>query len=150
MHANKGDDSGCTGECGEKDEGFKRYLSEGVFRMRFTGYMLGMVYKVHQEALLIYNKYGDQKNTLAVDRMVSASKLSTIAAKSQEHQSYQNDIKNPKLLPMLNPPNYAPYEGGGYKNKDLVSLNELTSCFTRHCKDHSGKAKLQQLRTLCF
>ena len=107
--------------------------------MRFTGYMLCDIYKVHQEALLIYNKQSNKNHVLEVDRSMSAAKLSTVLAKLIEYKSFSEDSKNSKILPMLNAPNYAPFEGGKYKNKDFVSLNELTSCFTRHCKDRSGK-----------
>ena len=95
-------------------------------------------YKVHQEALLIYNKQTENKNELSVDRSVSVAKLTSIEPKSLEYRSFLNDRKDQKLMPMLNPLNYAPYDGGSYREKDLVSLNELRSCFTKNCDPLSG------------
>lgn len=138
LRANKGKNSSCQGECGEKDKEFVNYLSDGIFRIRFTGYMICSFYKVHQEALLIYNKQIENRKELAVDRSVSVTKLTSIEPKSLEYRSFLNDKKDKKLMPMLNPLNYAPYDGGSYREKNFVSLNELKSCFTKNCEPSSG------------
>ena len=117
--------------------------------MRFTGYMICSFFKVHQEALLIYNKRSGNMDKLAVDRSVSATKLSSIEAKSLEHKSFNQDRKNKALMPMLNAPNYAPYEGvNKYKEKDFVSLNELRSCLTKNCMHPSGILLLKHCKTI--
>ena len=100
--------------------------------------MICSFYKVHQEALLIYNKQIENKNELAVDRSVSVAKLTSMEPRSLEYRSFLNDKKDKRLMPMLNPLNYAPYDGGSYKEKDFVSLNQLHSCFTTNCEPLSG------------
>ena len=146
IHANKGKESQCKGECGDRDQSNVDVLSEGVFRIRVTGYMLCTPFKVHQEALLIYNKRDGDKDELAVDRKVSASKLTYLHPKSIEHKSFYVDRVNPKLMPMLNALNYAPLWGTHnarhYHEKNFVSLNELESCATKDCKPHSGDLML--------
>ena len=100
--------------------------------------MICSFYKVHQEAILIYNKQIDNKNELAVDRSVSVAKLTSIEPKSLEYRSFLDDKRDKKLMPMLNPLNYAPYDGGNYTEKYFISLNELKSCFTKNCETLSG------------
>ena len=138
IHANKGKESQCNGECGDRDQPNINVLSEGVFRIRVTGYMVCNPFKVHQEALLIYNKRTGDKDEFAIDRKESVSKLTYLPAKSVEHKSFHVDRKNSKLMPMLNALNYAPYDAGHYQEKNFVSLNELKSCATKGCKPHSG------------
>ena len=111
IHANKGKESQCKGECGDRDQPNIDVLSEGVFRIRVTGYMVCNVYKVHQEALLIYNKRVGDKDELEIDRRASASQLTTLSPKSVEHKSFQVDRVDSKLMPMLNALNYAPLWG---------------------------------------
>ena len=140
LHANKGQGSSeCQGSCGEKNEAHVRYMSEGIFRMRFTGYMVCSVYKVHQEALLIYNKRKETKNQIVVPRSESASKLAVLKALSTEHKTFLEDKRNKKMLPMINPPNYAPHSGSSYKVDGFVPLSDLSSCFGPGCKDESGR-----------
>ena len=146
IHANKGKDSRCKGKCGDRDQLNINVLSEGVFRIRVTGYMVCNVYKVHQEALLIYNKRVGDKDELEIDRRASASQLTTLSPKSVEHKSFHADRVNSKLMPMLNALNYAPLWGTRnarhYHEKNFISLNELESCATKDCKPHSGDLML--------
>ena len=138
LHANKGEDSDCQGHCGERNEEFKRFLSEGIFRIRFSGYMVCASFKTHQEALLIYNKKGEEPNKLKVHRSVSAAKLSSILPKSLEYKTFKQDQRDPKMLPVMNAPNYAPYSGGSFREANFVALNELNSCVTKRCNHNKG------------
>ena len=102
--------------------------------------MICSLFKVHQEALLIYNKRQPGKaEELAVDRSVSAAKLTSIKPKSLKYQSYLEDKKNRELMPMLNPLNYAPHNGTNYTETGFVSFNELASCLNRDCSPIIGK-----------
>ena len=140
LHANKGYNSSCRGDCGERNEEFVSYLSEGIFRIRFTGYMICSFFKVHQEALLIYNKrQTGNSEELAVDRSISAAKLTSIKPKSLKYQSFLDDKKNRELMPMLNPVNYAPFKGNNYSEPGFISFNELESCLNKECSPHIGK-----------
>ena len=109
----------------------KKY-SNGVFPIRFTGYMNGGYGAIHQQALLIYNKKG-------VRRKTALSRLSTInldpTHRSQLHRTIIGDKNDPTLLPILNFPNYAPYEDGGYRNEHFVSVNELEACIGINCME---------------
>ena len=102
--------------------------------------MICSFFKVHQEALLIYNKrlHGSDKE-LAVDRSVSAGKLTSIAPKSLKYQSFLDDKKNRELMPMLNPLNYAPHVGMNFTETGFVSFNELESCLNKECSPKIGK-----------
>ena len=110
----------------------KKY-SNGVFPIRFTGYMNGGYGAIHQQALLIYNKKG-------VRRRTALRRLSTInpdpTSRSQVHKTIIDDKNDPTLFPILNFPNYAPYEGnGGFYNDNFVSVNELEACIGINCNE---------------
>ena len=77
---------------------------------------------------------------LAVDRRVSAGKLTSIKPKSLEYQSFLDDKKNRELMPMLNPLNYAPYDGMNFTEAGFVSFNELESCLNNECLPKLGKS----------
>ena len=106
--------------------------------------MMCSFYKVHQEALLIYNKRIEHKNELAVDRSVSVTKLTSLEPKSVEYRSFLKDKKDKKLMPMLNPLNYAPYNGGSYREADFVCLNQMKSCFVKNCNPVSGTCEFMK------
>ena len=103
--------------------------SNGVFPIRFMGYMNANANKAHQVAMLIYNKKD-------VKRSIALKSLSTIRIE-QESRSGTQDRDDPTLAPILNFPNYAPYEGDPlkYNHTNLVSLNELRACIGMNCMD---------------
>ena len=96
--------------------------------MRFTTYMQGSSTNQHQEALLIYNK----KN---VSRSLALKRLSIIEVESQEYRGAHDDKNDPTMWPILNFPNYAPFKGGKYRNKNFISINELKACIGMNCRD---------------
>ena len=120
----------------------KRF-SEGVFPIRVSAYMLGYMYKKHQEAFLVYNKKG-------IARKEALKKLANMEAVSKTYTGFIQDINNPNMVPMLNPHNYAPLPGGSYKNPNLVSISELHACIGMKCniKKHGNVGKLAAHRFL--
>ena len=130
----KADQSGCSKSCG-MDSSVVRKHSNGVFSIRFHGYMNAGHHKIHQKALLIYNKKG-------VKRKTALRRLSTINSDTvpEVHKGIHDDLKDSTLHPILNFPNYAPYEGGNFTDKRFVSLNELEACIGMNCvSDIHGK-----------
>ena len=130
----KADQSGCTKDCG-MDSSLVRKYSNGVFSIRFHGYMNAGFSKLHQQALLIYNKKG-------VKRSTALRRLSTINTDTvpETHKTILDDMKDSSLHPILNFPNYAPYEGGKFRDKRYVALNELEACIGMNCvADIHGK-----------
>ena len=77
---------------------------------------------------------------LAIDRRVSAAKLTSIKPKSLKYQSFLDDKKNRELIPMLNPLNYAPHDGMNFTETGFVAFNELESCLNKECLPNVGKS----------
>ena len=130
----KADQSNCSKICGMESNVVKKH-SNGVFAIRFHGYMNAGYTRLHQKALLIYNKKGVKRKTAL--RRLSVLNIDTIP---ELHSGIINDMKDPSLHPILNFPNYAPYEGGNFTDKRFVSLNELEACIGMNCvSDIHGK-----------
>lgn len=127
LHA---DQANCIEKCGASQSKYLKKYSKGVFRMRFTTYMQGSSTNQHQEALLIYNKKG-------VPRSLVLSRLAGIEAESKKYKRPYDDKNDPTMWPILNFPNYAPFKGGKYKNKNFVAINELKACIGMNCRDHA-------------
>ena len=114
-----------------------RKYSNGVFSMRFHGYMNGGFGAIHQQALLIYNKKGVKRRTAL--RHLSTINTDTVP---ETHRGIHQDASkyDSRIHPILNFPNYAPYDGGKFKDKKFVALNELKACIGINCiEDVHGK-----------
>ena len=143
VHADK---ANCIDECGMINSNIIKEYSNGVFPIRFNGYMNAKDTALHQQAFLVYNKKG-------VQRSLALRRLNEIELKSEPQlwTNLVNDKNNKYLWPILNFPNYAPYEGDPLKYSDpnLISLNQLKACIGMSCEDDTpGNAAYAILK--CF